>query len=104
MIVTGSDDAMDCRAPKAGSESKGPKISLKIEIAGNPEQACSRESRSCSSAQQIREGEQSLIMPHNSAGACRAYNGTVMIPSAIMAMSRAAHRILFGARIAQRSP
>ena len=52
----------------------------------------------------MRGGVESCSMVASSAGACRAYSGTTIIPSANIARSKAAHRILFGARSAHRSP
>ena len=46
------------------------------------------------SEQQIRAGAESFIIATSSAGACRAYSGTTMIPSAIIARSSATQRML----------
>src|ERR1700676_4675337 len=61
-------------------------------------------SRSAVSPQQIKPGSASPSIGAGSPAAWRAYIGTAMSPSAIIARSRAAHRILFGATNAQRSP
>ena len=61
-------------------------------------------SRIAVSPQQIRDGSASRSMAVNSPAACRAYIGTAMSPSAIMARSSAAQRMLFGATSAQWSP
>ena len=61
-------------------------------------------SRSAASPQHTIAGEQSFIMATSSAGACRAYSGTTIRPSAIIARSIAAQRRLLCANRAQRSP
>jgi len=61
-------------------------------------------SLSAASAQHSNDGAQSFIIATSSAGAWRAYSGTTISPSAIIAKSSATHRILFGASNPQRSP
>src|ERR1035441_8811115 len=50
------------------------------------------------SPQAITAGQQSFIIATSSEGACRAYNGTAVSPSAMMARSMATHRIELLAR------
>src|SRR5579863_692410 len=80
------------------------KISSNNTKRGASGQAASMASRSTASPQQIKRGSASRSIAASSPAAWRAYIGTAMSPSAIMARSRAAQRMLFGATSAQRSP
>src|SRR5580698_3116 len=56
------------------------------------------------SPQAITDGQQSFIIATSSAGACRAYSGTTVNPSAMMARSIATHCIELCASSPHRSP
>src|SRR5579862_5944263 len=102
MIVSGSESAwingfVDALASPV-------KIPSSSEIFGAAGQNFTISAASRASEQQIRTGVESFNIAASSTGACRAYSGTTMIPSAIIARSSAAQRILFGASRAHRSP
>src|SRR6266700_6316036 len=59
--------------------------------------AAAMESRKAESPQQTRPEPASRNMATSSAGAWRAYSGTAMSPSAIIARASVAQRMLFGA-------
>src|ERR1700686_3276419 len=83
---------------------KALKISSNKTKRGASGHAVEIESRSAASPQQIKPGPASRSIAANSPAAWRAYIGTAMSPSAIIARSSAAQRMLLGATSAQRSP
>src|ERR1700694_1429497 len=72
------------------------KISSNNANRGASGHAAAMASRNAGSPQQTNPGPASRIMATSSAGAWRAYNGTAMSPSARVARSLAAQRMLFG--------
>src|ERR1035438_2429233 len=86
MIVTTSSSATSSAGSSAGSRPAGKTFS-KQKLGGASGQASAMASANDFSPQAITAGQQSFIIATSSAGACRAYSGTTVNPSAMMAKS-----------------
>ena len=102
MIVTGSASSWCCGG--TGVTASAAKTLSSRVMCGAVGHPCLISAASAALEQQIRAGAESFIMLTSSAGACRGYNETTTMPSAIMARSAATQRMLFEASRAQRSP
>src|SRR5258708_1498620 len=103
MIVTTSSSEVGSETSDSGGR-EAVNTLLMEKCGGASVHSCTIESASVASPQQISDGEQSLIIATNSLAACRAYSGTTVNPSAIIAKSIATHCTELCAKSAHRSP
>ncbi len=103
-MIVATSSSLTASAGFSTASRAGVKTFSKQKCGGASGHASTIASASDFSPQAITDGQQSFIIATSSAGACRAYSGTTVKPSAMMAKSIATHCIELCASSAHRSP